>query len=300
MIRSHCPSHPSPATGWLRLTVHLPGDKLEAGAALLGTLCGGGVEIRDETAAGATLISYIRLDAELEAKKARLAAALAELAPGCQWQEDHLPETDWNEQWKKHFLPMRVTERLVIRPSWIDYQARPHDLVIELDPGMAFGTGHHATTRLMLRLLEAHAPTAGETVLDVGTGTGILAMAAALLGCQQVTAVDNDPEAVQAALKNVERNRLNDRVSVSGVSLARLPAAHYDLLLANIVQDTLLALAEDLCRLLAPGGMLMLSGILAGEQERRIEQAYTAYGLHPHEKVWEKEWAAIVFQRPGE
>ncbi len=289
----------TPAAGWLRLAVHLDASRAETGAALLATLTGNGVEIHDRTATRTTILSYIRIDAGLEAKKARLAGALAQLAPGYQWEETFVPDTDWNEEWKKHFHPTRITRRLVVSPSWAGYRAKKGEIVIELDPGMAFGTGHHATTRLMLHLLESHAATGRRTALDVGTGTGILAIAAALLGCPQVTAVDNDPEAIRAASKNVRRNRLDGRVLVSDAPLASMAAGRYDLVLANIVLDTLLALADDLGRVLAPNGCLILSGILRGKQEQRIEQACAARGLQPCQKAREGEWAAIAFQRPG-
>ncbi len=295
---SRSPAPGTPPTGWLRYTVRVPAAKAEACAAFLGTVSGAGVEIAAESAGETTIITYVGLDQSLEDKKARITGFLATLEPAVHWSVESIADSDWNRLWKEHFKPQRLTDRLVVKPSWTDYRPQPEDLVIELDPGMAFGTGHHATTRLVLQLLEEYV-CAGHpcgTVLDIGTGTGILAMAAALLGCSRVTAVDNDQEAVRVATDNVRANRLSDRITVSDTPLDQLPA-DYDIVMANIIHDTLVELADNICGRLALGGILILSGILRGDQTASIRSHYAGRRLACIRIIEADEWAAVVLQR---
>ncbi|HFQ88596.1 MAG TPA: methyltransferase domain-containing protein, partial [Desulfobulbus sp.] len=170
----------------------------------------------------------------------------------------------------------------------------PGQQVLEMDPGMAFGTGQHASTRMALALVTAtcrdQRPAA---VLDVGTGTGILAMAAVLFGAGEAVAIDNDPEAVRVAAGNIRVNRLQDRIRVSGDTLddCRGP---FPLVCANIVHDVLVEMAPAFRRLLAPGGRIVLAGILAGEQEESIGRAYGRLGLQPVRSLHSDEWAALL------
>jgi ribosomal protein L11 methyltransferase len=168
-------------------------------------------------------------------------------------------------------------------------------MVIEIDPARAFGTGLHESTRLVLDFIEELYPpgAAGpQRVLDVGTGTGILAMACALLGAGHVLAIDNDPLAVAAARENVASNGLEGRVAVSGEDLAAVEGA-WDLVTANIVHDALVALAADLAGRLAVGGSLVCAGILAGGQEKSLATAFAGYGLAVTATKRDGEWAAL-------
>jgi ribosomal protein L11 methyltransferase len=180
-----------------------------------------------------------------------------------------LADRDWIRAWMDSFKPMRFGERLWIVPSWYE----PPDAAgvnILLDPGLAFGTGTHPTTRLCLEWLDAHAP-AGQQVIDYGCGSGILAIAAALLGARSVWATDNDPQALIATDDNAQRNQVSARIRATLPGDA--PAAPADLLLANILAGPLISLAPRFATLLRSGGSLVLSGILA-EQAEEVRAAY--------------------------
>jgi len=200
---------------------------------------------------------------------------------------------DWASNWKKHFAPFAITSGLVIKPSWEEYQPKPGEAVIEMDPGMAFGTGQHETTSLCMQLMqEALREVSAARVLDVGTGTGILAMAAALFGAGSVVGIDNDPDAVQAAADNVAHNGLSDTVEIAITPLAEL-AGEYQLVVANIIHDVLVSMREDLARCTMAGGTLILSGILAGDQAENISSYFKQAGFTCLERKEQGEWAAL-------
>lgn len=185
------------------------------------------------------------------------------------------PEAEWRDAWKRHFRTVRLTRQIVVVPSWDRHDPAPGDCVIHLDPGQAFGTGAHATTRLVLELMQEHAD-GGERprrILDLGTGSGILALAAAALWPEaEVHAVDDDPVAVAVARENAEANRA--ALSIAG----EWPVGSFDLVVANIQADVLIALAGQLAARLSPGGHLILSGLLT-EQVAAVAHEYAARGL---------------------
>ena len=186
---------------------------------------------------------------------------------------------------------------LVIKPSWEAYAPAAGERVIEMDPGMAFGTGQHASTRMALGLIAARLEQDPCTrALDVGTGTGILAMATALLGCTEVMAVDNDPDAVAVARQNVAHNHLGARIELAATPVAEIRGS-FQLVAANIVHDVLVDLAPDLTRLTAPGGSLVLAGILNGGQEAHLVQVYAALGCRLHARRSQDEWVALELLR---
>jgi ribosomal protein L11 methyltransferase len=206
-------------------------------------------------------------------------------------------EEDWSSTWKEHFKPFVIIPGLVIAPTWEEYRPQPEEAVITMDPGMAFGTGHHATTSLSLELLHRTLNNGSAMhVLDVGTGTGILGMAALLFGAKSCLGLDNDSEAVSAAVENVRRNHLDDRMQVSLQPLGEQTGC-YQVVVANIVHDVLLDLAPDLTRLTDAGGYLILSGILAGEQVVSIENHFSARGFTLLDRQTRQEWAALRFCR---
>ena len=208
-----------------------------------------------------------------------------------------IDEEDWGKSWKEHFRPFAIVPGLVIAPTWEEYQPAAGETVITMDPGMAFGTGHHATTSLSLELIQrALAENSGQRLLDVGTGTGILGMAAVLFGARDVLGLDNDPEAIAAAEENVRRNSLQDQMRISLAPLSSLEQP-YGIVVANIVHDVLISMADDLTRLTARGGTLILSGILAGEQAAHIREVFTAKGLQLSGEKSCQEWAALSFDR---
>jgi ribosomal protein L11 methyltransferase len=207
-------------------------------------------------------------------------------------------EEDWANAWKEHFFAHRVGARLVIKPSWREFEGGPDDLVVTLDPGMAFGTGLHPSTRLCLLALE-RAARAGDRVLDVGTGSGILALAAARLGAARVLAVDLDEVAVEAARANAEANRLAASVEVARGSVDAAPAGQtYDLVLANIIARVIIDLAPALAARLRPGGRLVASGILALRRDE-VAAALAAAGLTVEETLEEADWVALLCARPA-
>ncbi len=208
-----------------------------------------------------------------------------------------IEEEDWGTTWKEHFKPFAIIPGLVIKPTWEEYRAAGDERVIEMDPGMAFGTGHHATTTLSLELLQGVLPDmAAASVLDVGTGTGILGMAAALFGADRVVGIDNDPEATAAASENVLRNGLEKKMSVASTPLAAVQGP-FSIVVANIIHDVLLELSDDLDRLTAGGGKLIVSGILTGEQTETISRHFSDRGLCPEKRLHKKEWSALLFTK---
>ncbi|MDE3074096.1 MAG: 50S ribosomal protein L11 methyltransferase [Chloroflexota bacterium] len=207
-----------------------------------------------------------------------------------------LAEEDWASAWKAHYQTRRVGRRLVVKPSWLEYEPQSGDVVVELDPGMAFGTRLHPTTDTCLRLLEdvVHG---GERVLDVGTGSGILALSAAGLGAASVLALDVDTVAVEAAAQNVERAGLQDRVLVRRGSLPLSPQSSplstFDLVLANIIARVLVELAGELRQALRPGGYLLASGIIA-EREAEVREAFQRAGLSIERRIQSGDWVTIL------
>jgi ribosomal protein L11 methyltransferase len=207
--------------------------------------------------------------------------------------------SDWANAWKSHFPVLRVGGRIVIRPTWRRHRRRTDDAVIALDPGMAFGTGLHPTTRLCLLGIERWADegrVAGARALDVGCGSGILGLAAARLGAMRVDGVDTDPIAVEATLANARRNGLVRRIHARQGSL---PSGQppYDLVLANLIASVLVRLADDLAAELRPGGLLLASGIFI-DREPEVRAAFAQAGLEVLRAEWEGEWVALESTRP--
>ena len=202
-------------------------------------------------------------------------------------------EEDWANAWREHFVAHRVGRNLVIRPSWREFEAAVEDLVITLDPGMAFGTGLHPTTRLALAAVENHVRL-GDRVLDVGTGSGILALAAAKLGAASILACDIDEVAVDAAQSNVEANGMASIIAVQQGSVdLSISAGVFDVVIANIIANVIIELAPMLSAAVRTGGTLVASGIL----DIRIDQVRSAlepFGLIIDEILEESDWRAIV------
>jgi ribosomal protein L11 methyltransferase len=178
-----------------------------------------------------------------------------------------LRRENWAESWKRHFQPIEIGQRLLIKPSWSRRRARPGQRVVILDPGLSFGTGQHPTTLFCLQqLARCRRPCTEQSMLDIGCGSGILAIAAAKLGYSPVLALDNDPEAVRASRHNIKRN--NVRVEVRRADLTRLPREprrQYDVICANLICDLLVGEAEKIRHWLKPGGRLVAAGILNRE-----------------------------------
>ncbi len=212
-------------------------------------------------------------------------------------ESEIISDQDWTKNWKEYFKPFEILEGLIIAPSWEPYRPQNDEEVIVMDPGMAFGTGHHATTRLCLQLIRSEKDCLADgTVLDVGTGTGILGMAAALWGAGDVLGIDNDDEAVAAGERNVRRNGLQEKMSVSRTPLAKVTGT-YSLVVANIVHDVLIELAQDLEKVTRPGGVLILSGLIYGDQTRSIGDCFQGLGFRLFQEKQEGEWGALAFRK---
>lgn len=204
-------------------------------------------------------------------------------------------ESDWADAWREHFPVLRIGRRIVIRPTWRRHSRRPNEVMLALDPGQAFGTGLHPTTRLCLVALEKLADggaVAAERVLDLGSGSGILSIAAAKLGARAVLALDTDPLAVEATAANARRNRVQ---SVVGARAGTLPTGDrpFDVVLANLVASVLVALAGGIAAELAPGGRLVASGIFA-DREADVARALETAGLQIVDRLVEGDWVALV------
>jgi ribosomal protein L11 methyltransferase len=202
-------------------------------------------------------------------------------------------EADWANAWKQYFKPQTIGEHIVVKPTWEAWDARPGDVVIEIDPGMAFGTGLHPTTRLCLRALETDV-TPGARVADVGTGSGILAVAAAKLGASRVEATDIDPLAVRIARQNVVLNGAENVVSVAEASVP--PPGTFDLVVANILADVIIEMSSALKNALVPAGRLIASGIIV-ERSDDVATHLTEAGFAVEAIAREDEWAAVLARR---
>jgi ribosomal protein L11 methyltransferase len=207
-----------------------------------------------------------------------------------------IPHENWNEAWKDHFKPFRIDDHLVIYPDWETAQTDDHTIAITIAPKMAFGTGHHETTRLILKFL-ADFLTPDMRVLDVGTGSGILAIYAAKRGCRQITAFDNDAVAMENAAENVRLNHCADSIRLQTGTLRNItsPGDGYDLITANINRNILMQLATDWKTYARQGTWLILSGILK-DDVRLVMDHYAAHGWQLTEQRSENEWAALTFQ----
>ena len=292
---------------WLKITIKADPLLVESISDYLVGVLEAGVETgaRDEFLYG-TVNGYMQKanlpQSEVADILSKVAAYLDELAkiftvPKPILSSTFLDEEDWGKSWKEHFKPFAIVPGLVVAPTWEEYRPAADEAVIVMDPGMAFGTGHHATTSLSVNFIrQTLAEHAGQRLLDVGTGTGILGMAALLFGAGEVLGIDNDPEAVFAAERNVRRNSLQDRMQVSLTPLSSL-AEPFAIVVANIVHDVLIELAGDLVRLTADGGTLILAGILAGEQAGKIIDVFSARGFHLSGRDRRQEWEALRFKK---
>lgn len=282
---------------WLVLKIQAPSAELAEELAE-GLIALGGTAV-EET--GRTLTTYLPAPADVEGTVRDALDHLDWIARGAElgleWeiQEDH----DWARRWREGLRPRRVGERIVVTPTWLEPETRPRDVVLRIDPEMAFGTGEHATTRGALRLLERAGPR-GSRVLDVGTGSGILAIAAAKLGAASVAAVDSDGDAIATARSNVDRNGAGAVVSlaeglVDDAFLAGRGAGAFDLIVANILSGVLVPLLPGFRRAVPAGGRLILAGVLEDEQPG-VRRGAEAAGFILDREDEEQEWWSTLWR----
>lgn len=305
-------------TRWAEISCTVPGEMTEAVADFLLDLTGNGVSIENRTVDTFNINDlteepvkcvkgYLPVDKDLEAVVARISDFLATIGPDYPGFI-HVPPTvtelrqeDWANSWKANFKPTRIGTRLVMKPSWEEYAPLEGDIVLELDPGMAFGTGTHGTTRLCLEAVEQLVCAAdafrhgnGE-VLDVGCGSGVLAIAAALFGATAVTAIDIDPVAVAVTIENAAINGVADRISASITPLAELKG-EYAIVLANILAEDLVRMGGELVKRVMPSGYLVLSGILT-EREQFVIDGFSALHLALQAVTRQDEWSCLVLRK---
>ena len=299
---------------WLELSVEADVEAVEAVSEILGRAAPGGTSVepafelvdeglgaRVDPTRPAIVRAYLpaRDRATADRAVADVATALGHLQafglrPIGELRTRIVHEADWAEAWKAYFPVMRIGRRLLIRPTWRRHRRSPDDVVLALDPGMAFGTGLHPTTRLCLAAVEELADRgalARARVLDVGCGSGILAIAAVKLGASSAFGVDTDPIAVEATAANARRNAVVRRVRARAGSLPS-GAAAFDVVLANLIAGVLVPLAPALCGELRPGGTILASGIFI-DREREVAGAFDAAGLTVTGRTLEGDWVAL-------
>jgi len=233
-----------------------------------------------------------RLDA-LRTMLGELAARLSLPPPSLSMRV--IPEENWNRRWEETIQPLRVTDRIVIAPTWHPHPAGPGDIVITIDPKMSFGTGYHETTRLMIALVERYAAP-GIRALDAGTGTGVIAIAALKLGARSAVGFDTDEWAYDNARENAALNGVADRFTVLHGDLAVVPPGPYDIVAANIQKNVIEQMLPGLLERLAPGGTMLLSGLLVTD-DAAMRSVLAHHGVSVAEARTEAEWIAYAAGR---
>ncbi len=205
-------------------------------------------------------------------------------------------EDDWANNWKKYYHPIRVGKNLVIKPSWIDYEKQENDIIVELDPGMAFGTGTHETTRMCMMHLEKYI-NENSRVLDVGCGSGILSITSLLIGAKEVTGVDIDPVAVKVAIENGEMNNFRTpQYNIKRGNLVDEAQGKYDVIVANIIADVIIGVCGDVKQFIADDGVFISSGIICDRKED-VKKAFAKQGYKIVEELEEGEWVSFVCKK---
>ncbi|HJV65329.1 MAG TPA: 50S ribosomal protein L11 methyltransferase [Geomonas sp.] len=301
-------------TDWAEIACEVPAEMVDTVADFLVELTGNGVGIENlhvdtfsldtlEDTPTKSVKGYLPLDGSLEQMRIRVEHFLAEHGPSFPGFVYHQPVVtvikteDWANNWKVHFKPVRIGQRLVIKPTWEEYQKRPGDLMIEIDPGMAFGTGAHPTTRMCLESMERicfneNGGKLPRRLLDVGTGSGVLSIAASLMGAEEIIAIDIDPEAVRVTEENLAVNRISS-VQASTTPLEKIEG-EFGVVVANILAEELVRLAAELTAKVAPGGWLILSGILT-EKEEFVRAGFPDLALLENPR--DAEWSCLTLRK---
>jgi ribosomal protein L11 methyltransferase len=286
------------ALDWIEVSVQVNGETADAVSELINRYVPGGAVIEQPPNTPDSLTVKVFLSPDAHQTRHEIEEGLWHLGQITPIPEPHfrlVPHQAWAEAWKTQFQVLHIGQRVVIKPSWLTYSPAPGDVVVELDPGMAFGTGLHPSTQLCVRALE-ELVRPDMRALDLGTGSGILAIVAALMGASQVVALDVDELAVKAAAANAAANGVAGQVQVKLGSIEQLSAyaAPFELMLVNIQARAILALvSQDLLSYLAPGGWFVGAGILA-DQAKEVLAAVEAKGLCSIETRRQGDWSAVV------
>lgn len=300
---------------WLEVSLELDGEAAEAAAEVMARYGYQGIAIEhggippdkldeDELPPPAYLIvrAYLPIDSQTEEARQKFETALGYLnmmLPMPQPTYRTVAEEDWAEAWKAHYHPVRIGRRVLIRPVWVPLEIGPDDVEIALDPGMAFGTGTHPTTQLCLEAIEDLIQP-GANVLDLGCGSGILAIGAAKLGAHHVLGLDIDSVAVDVARENIASNGVADRITIEQGSLENIitSARRFDLIVVNILARIIIQMCDQhLGQTVRPGGLAIFSGII-DTQADDVEAALVKTGLTPTRRRQQGDWVAIEARRP--
>lgn len=264
------------------------------GGAVIGTLPDNKTDVGDRVA------GYLPVDDRLETRLGNIRERVTAL-PGlglpiasAELTLTFVEDEEWATAWKKHFKPVRVG-RIVVKPTWEVFQPKADDIIVEIDPGMAFGTGYHPTTQLCLLILQDLIK-GGEVVLDMGTGSAVLAIAAAKLGAMCVAGLDVDPVAVETAEENVKQADIQDLVTIGCADSPTAFAGQADLVVANIIARVLVDMAEELATKVRPGGKCIASGIVI-ERKDQVVDAFASVGLDVIEERTDGDWVALICER---
>ena len=277
---------------WIEIKLDIPVTELENISAYLFAQGCEGINLTDDG-----IIMYFNIHRWSDEIKRGLIEYIQHFVPGFghkNFQITALTEQDWMSDWKKHFRPLKLGSRIIVKPPWEEYFAGRDDIVITINPKMAFGTGHHESTQLAIIELEKFLKP-GTNVLDVGTGSGILAIIAQKLGAGSVFGVDNDPEAIKNAYENAVLNEISANIQFSVAKLEQVTPFEYELVVANINRNVLIEYAPIFRDYLPPGGHIILSGILRSD-EVMITSVYNENGFHVVRKNIQRDWLALVLE----
>ncbi len=276
---SHC--------GWLEVEVYCGEARRDEAVELLIASGSAGVVDNDTS-----ITAYLPVNDGVEERYATLKEELQQM----DFHSTTRPfkELDWTTEWKRFIKPTAISRGLLIKPTWEEIEPRSGQVVVEIDPGMAFGTGDHPSTRMCLKALESiiSERQIGD-ILDVGTGAGVLAIAARRLGVERVVGIDTDVTALKVARKNARLNRVS--ITISGTPVERV-CGRFALIVANIIAEELVRISEDLVKRMAPDGLLILSGIVK-ERLNEVLDRYKLLGLRRHRTLRQGEWVCLALRR---
>ena len=280
-------------TKWIEIKIDIPSENAEDVSVHLIDLGSNGVITQDKESDKTSLTACFPSEEALY-KTAEIKNHLDNLGLKYDITSKDLKDTDWETNWKKFFKPEKVTDRIVVKPTWEDYESKGSEIVIEIDPKMAFGTGTHQTTKGCLKLIE-EAVSRGNilSMLDVGTGSGILAIAAAKLGIPKTIAIDTDKEALKVANENISLNKVENYVRTAAITIDRI-AVRFNLAAANITADEIVKLSSYLKDRIDKGDYLILSGILTSQKEA-IRDSFKDLALE--KELIDGEWVSLLYKK---